>query len=75
MFMLGVCYWAGRGVPEDLVEAYKWIDLAALYATDRDQDTANNSRVALARVMSPAMIEDAKKRARDWQAAFEKRKG
>jgi uncharacterized protein len=75
MFMLGVCYWAGRGVPADQVEAYKWIDLAATHAAGREQDTAVNARTALARVLTPVQIEDATKRARDWQVSFERRKG
>ena len=74
MFMIGVCYWAGRGVPEDQVEAYKWIDLAATYAEHREQETAANTRTALARVMTPAQIEDGKRRSREWQIAFERRR-
>jgi TPR repeat protein len=75
MFMLGVCYWAGRGVPQDQIEAHRWINLAATYAVGRDQDTAVNARTALERVMTPDQIEDAKKRAREWQTALDKRKG
>ena len=74
MFMIGACYWAGRGVPEDLVEAHRWIDLAATYATGREQDTAVNARTALARVLTPEQIEEAKKRARAWIISFENRK-
>ena len=75
MFMLGVCYWAGRGVPLDQIEAHRWINLAATHAVGRDQDIAVNARTALERVMTPDQIEDAKKRARDWQSALGKRKG
>ena len=74
MFSLGASYWAGRGIGEDLVEAYKWLDLAATYSTNREQETAVQARSALSRVLTPSQIEDAKKRAREWQAAFEKRK-
>ena len=75
MFMLGVCYWAGHGVPEDQIEAHRWINLAATYAVGRDQDTAVNARTALERVMTPDQVEEAKKRARDWQNALDRRKG
>ena len=74
MFSLGVSYWAGRGVSEDLIEAYKWLDLAATYASNREKDTAVQARNALARVLTPSQIEDAKKRAQAWQIGFENRK-
>jgi len=74
MFSLGVSYWAGRGVTEDWVEAYKWIDLAAVYASNREQETAVQARNALARVLTPAQIEDAKRRAREWQIGFERKR-
>lgn len=74
MFMLGVGYWAGRGVSQDYVEAYKWISLAESRSSGRDRNQAKTARVGISRVMSPAMIADAQKRAHEWQAAFEKRK-
>ena len=71
MFHLGVMYWAGRGVPQDLVEAYKWLDLASAYASGASVTQNSSARDSLARVMPPPQIDEARKRARDWQAAHE----
>jgi TPR repeat protein len=71
MFHLGVMYWAGRGAPQDLVEAYKWLDLASTYASGASVAQNASARDSLARVLSPQQIDEARKRARDWQAAHE----
>lgn len=74
MYSLGTCYWAGRGVSQDYVEAYKWLEVVATRSVGPEQDWASTARLGLARVMSPAMVDEARKRAREWQSAFEKRK-
>jgi len=71
MFHLGVMYWAGRGVPQDLVEAYKWLDLASAYASGVSVTQNASARDSLVRVMPPQKIDEARNRARDWQAAHE----
>ncbi len=67
-------YAAGRGVPEDHVEALKWRSLAASRATDdRQKENYAVSRDALAERMSSAEIDQAQRLAKEWQAAFEQR--
>ena len=66
MYSLAMCYWAGRGVTQDYVEAYKWLDLVATRAVGPEKDWASMAQVGMARVMSPAMVDEAKKRAREW---------
>ena len=77
MFFLGIQYWAGRGVPQDFVEAYKWLHLSATYAASAEaKKRAADARdlVARARTMSPERIAEGQARARAWQSAFEKQK-
>ena len=74
MYSLAMCYWAGRGVSQDYVEAYKWLDLVAARSMGPERDWASMAQVGIARVMSQAQLDEARKRARDWQSAFEKRK-
>ncbi len=64
---LGRMYAEGDGRPQDLVEALKWFDLAAS-ATDGEllgASSADNG-YAVAGVMTPAQIIEAKKRADQW---------
>ena len=67
------CPWRQLGVPQDDVEAYKWSDLAASRVTGDTQKRYSANRDALAEQMTPAQIAEAKRLAREWQAAFEKR--
>jgi TPR repeat protein len=69
---LGVIYANGKGVPQDLVEAHKWYNLAAIGPVG--DAIAGMFRDRLAQKMTSAQIADAQKRAREWMAAFEKRK-
>ena len=72
-YNLGFMYDRGRGVPLDFVEALKWVNLAAARAAgDRQQDYAE-ARDALAKIMTPAQVAEAQKRAMEWQAAFDAR--
>ena len=76
MFYLGTLYWGGRGVKQDLVEAYKWLDLATLYSSsEEDRKRAATSRDSLGRSkeMSAARVADAKAQSVEWQRAFEQR--
>jgi TPR repeat protein len=73
MLNLGAMYFAGRGLPQDYVEALKWRSLAAAYASTDEQKTFIDARDAVAKVMTPEQVAEAKKRANEWVAAFEKR--
>ena len=70
---LGVSYRDGQGVAQDYVEAHKWLTLAAARTVADLQSTYTEDRDALAKLMTPAQLAEAQKRAADWQAAFEKR--
>ncbi len=65
LFELGLTYSTGRDVEQDLVDAHKWFNLAALKG-NRD---ALQYRVEIAREMTEYQIADAQKRAREWLAA------
>lgn len=71
--LLGFVYSAGDGVPQDFVEAHKWVNLAASRATNELQKEYAELRDALAELMTPAQIAEAQKLAREWQAAFYQR--
>ena len=71
-YNLGFMYNAGEGVPQDFVEAHKWVNLAASRATGDTQKQYAEIRGALAKQMTPAQLAEAQKRAAEWQAAFEK---
>ena len=67
-------YWAGRGTSQDFVEAYKWLDLASAHASGADATENASACHSLARVMSAEQVAEARKRARDWKAAYDLRK-
>jgi TPR repeat protein len=71
MFSLAVLYWSGRGVTQNPVEAYKWLHLASTHASGGAATRNTAARDSLGRMMTPALIAEAQKRARDWQAAFD----
>jgi hypothetical protein len=73
MLNLGVSYAHGSGVSQDLVEAYKWLDLALFYTLypefSSDQQLKQRSRRFLNQVasrMSREQITEAKKRSHEW---------
>jgi TPR repeat protein len=76
-------YGTGQGVPQDCVEAHKWHNLAASHFTsdEQKQDLVANAYAlvdadaldALAKLMTPAQLAEAQRRAREWQAAFDAR--
>jgi TPR repeat protein len=74
MFHLGVMHWSGRGVRQDFVEAFKWLDLASVHASGASAAENASARDSLARVMSAERIAEARKRAHDWQTAHDLRK-
>jgi TPR repeat protein len=74
MFHLGVIHWSGRGVRQDLVEAYKWFDLASAHATGERASQNASARDRLALVMPADRLAEARTRARAWQAAYDLRR-
>jgi uncharacterized protein len=67
--VLALAYAKGIGVEQSEVEAYKWYDIAASLAKYADvKDDVAKRRSELARAMSPAQIEEAKKLSAAWKA-------
>ena len=66
-------YADGRGVPQDLVLAHKWLNLVAtlpLLSSETDKKLVNSAsykRAAVTEKMSPAQIAHALKLAREWK--------
>jgi TPR repeat protein len=66
LYELGVTYSTGRGgAPVDLIEAHKWINLAALNGSTRGQQC----RAEIAVEMTAREIAEAQRQARAWLAA------
>jgi hypothetical protein len=74
-YNLGLMYSYGKGVPRDYAETHKWFNLAASrFPPGEARDQAVKNRDIVAKRMTPAQISEAHKLAREWMAAFEKRK-
>ena len=67
-YLLGLMYDKGFGISRDVVQAYKWPNLAAAheYAISF-RDAAASNRDLIARKMTPAQIAQAQKLAREWK--------
>jgi TPR repeat protein len=63
LYNLGLLYRYGYGVPQDFVQAHKWCNLAG---ANGNKDAAT-LRDALAILMTPAQVDEARKLAREWQ--------
>ncbi len=74
LYDLGCMYASGKGVARDAAEAYKWWYLAAFRAEGDLQKKCAESRDGIGKALTVAQATDAKKRAREWMKAFEKRK-
>ena len=68
---LGYMYAKGQGVVQDYVRAHMWFNIAA----SRGNKSVVENRDIVAKKMPPAQIAEAQRMARDWVAAFNKRKG
>jgi TPR repeat protein len=67
-FNLGVMCYYGHGIPQDYVQSHKWFNPAAANSTaEPDRDKAVEARDALATLMTPAQIAEARKLAREWK--------
>ena len=62
MYNLGMMYCIGRDVEIDLVNAHKWLNLAAMRGSKR----ARELRCEIACEMSPQEIAAAQRKARNW---------
>ncbi len=72
---LGSMYVAGQDVPQDYVLAHKWINLAnARGGMSVDTTVTAELRDHVASKVTPEQIAEAQRLAREWTAAFEKRK-
>lgn len=65
LYELGLDYATGHGVERDLIEAHKWLNLAAV----RGFEQAAVDRDEVARELSRREIRRALKRAREWHAS------
>jgi TPR repeat protein len=74
MYWVGVAFWSGRGVAQDFVEGYKWLDLSAKYGDRTLREQATNTLAGLTRIMTPQMISEAKARETEWVKSFEKKR-
>jgi len=70
--LLGNMYAEGKSVPQDFVLAHKWLNLAVSDAENRNVTV--KMRDIIAKLMTPDQIAEAQRLAREWMAAFEKRK-
>ncbi len=61
---LGVMYEFGLSVPQDIVQAHMWFDLAVEHGNER----ARINRAIAASQMTPDQIAEAQRMAREWMA-------
>ena len=62
-FSLGMMYEFGLGVPRNYVQAHMWFNLASVNGHERAEDALD----AVAKQMTPALIEEAQRLAREWR--------
>lgn len=65
-FWLGGLYRDGYGIPQDLVSAHMWLDLASR-STGRIHEVAVEHRAAVAALMTREELTAARRRAREWK--------
>ncbi len=53
----------GQGVPQDFVWAHMWLNLAAA----QGNETGKTARDILVKLMTPAMVQEAQRLAREWR--------
>ena len=71
---LGVMYRNGRGVPQDDVAAHMWLDLATGAQSSRyERDLYVTLRDDVAAGMTPEQVAEARRLAREWDAAHLRR--
>ncbi len=65
-YHLGICYYKGKGVARDFVEAYAWSNLGS-----NTEETSGRQRDELERKMSPQQVTAAQKRTKELRAIIE----
>ncbi len=67
-FGLALMYYNGLGVPQDYVQAHMWFNLAAAgLPPGEDRDSTVKGRDIVAKLMTPAQIAEAQRRAGKWR--------
>jgi uncharacterized protein len=69
---LSTFYFTGVGVPRDPVEAWKWLTLSSDDLKGKGREIAIENRKVIEKEMTPAQIDEAKKRVADWLALHRK---
>ena len=65
---LASMYAVGHSVPQDFVQAYKWFNIAASTATDKEErDRSVSNRDLVSGKMTPNQIAEAQRLAREWK--------
>jgi len=66
-YYLGFMYANGEGVPQDYVQAQKWVNLAASQSQGEDLERYAETRERFAKQMTPDQIAEAQRLAREWK--------
>jgi TPR repeat protein len=72
-FLLALFYRDGRGTSKDDVQAYKWLLLSGALTPEDARWTIAAALLELGEAMSPDAIDEARRQAREWAAAFDAR--
>ncbi len=73
-FHLGAMYFDGdEGIPQDDIEAYRWLSIASTRAAGDDDGKYGAARERVAARMSASQIAQAEKRIQDWTEEFARR--
>jgi len=60
-------YGSGQGLPQDSIEVYKWLDIAALRIADWERENVVQNRDRIAAKMAQQQIAEVQKLAREWR--------
>lgn len=64
---LGILYRAGKGLPQDNVQAEMWFSIAADHAIPGDRDSIAEMRDSVAAHLTPKQMAEAKRLAHEWK--------
>jgi len=64
---LGILYGFGKGVPQDLVQAYMWYELSVEGTTGGDRVSVVEMRDDLASKLTPQQLDEARRLAKEWK--------
>ena len=60
-------YGSGQGLPQDSIEVYKWLDIAALRIADWERENVVQNRDRIAAKIAQQQIAEVQKLAREWR--------